>query len=321
MSNTLSRREALKAGTLTGAGLALGGSGIIDALAADPSAATNVPMLTKAIPSTGEKIPIVGLGTNQFGVETDQELTARREVLERLPELGGAVVDTAPAYGRSEEVIGRLVRELENRERLFIATKITAPGGDLGASRVSVEQSFDRLRTDRIDLMQVHNLNGVDALAPMLEELKAAKRVRYHGITTSRDEQHGDVVASLKKHRWDFVQVNYSIDDREAEREVLPIAQERGAAVLINVPFGGRRGGNLFTRVQDRKLPDWAGEFDARTWAQFFLKYSLSHPAVTCAIPGMTKVSHVEDNAAGGKGRLPEAAMRKRMEEFWSSVS
>jgi aryl-alcohol dehydrogenase-like predicted oxidoreductase len=321
MTNTLSRRGFLKAGTLTGASFAIGASNIPDPLAAEAPAATKVPMLTKAIPSTGEKIPIVGLGTNQFGVDTDEELAARREVLKRLEELGGAVIDTAPAYGRSEEVIGRLLRELETRDRLFIATKVTAPGGDLGASKVLVEQSFDRLRTDRIDLMQVHNLNGVDALAPMLQELKEAKRIRYQGITTSRDEQHADVVASLKKHRWDFVQVNYSLDDREAEREVLPVALERGTAVLINIPFGGRRGGNLFARVRDRKLPDWAEEFDARTWAQFFLKYSLSHPAVTCAIPGMTKVSHVEDNAAGGKGRLPDTAMRKRMEELWLSLT
>jgi aryl-alcohol dehydrogenase-like predicted oxidoreductase len=161
----------------------------------------------------------------------------------------------------------------------------------------------------------------MDALAPMLQELKEAKRIRYHGITTSRDEQHADVVASLRQHRWDFVQVNYSIDDRESEKEVLPVAQERGVAVLINLPFGGRRGGNLFGRVEGRKLPAWAEEFDARTWAQFFLKYSLSHPAVTCAIPGMTKVSHLEDNAAAGKGRMPDAAMRKRMEEFWGSIT
>ena len=320
MTDIFSRREILKAGTLTGASVALCGSGILGVLAADAPAANDAPMLTKAIPSTGEKIPVVGLGTNQFSVDTDAEIAARREVLKSLPELGGAVVDTAPAYGRSEEVVGRLVRELENRDRLFLATKVTAPGGDTGASKVSIEQSFERLRTDRIDLMQVHNLNGMDALAPVLQELKQAKRIRYHGITTSRDEQHAETVASLRKHRWDFVQVNYSIDDREAEKGVLPVAQERGAAVLINVPFGGRRGGNLFGRVERRELPAWAKEFDAHTWAQFFLKYSLSHPAVTCAIPGMTKLSHLEDNASGGKGRMPDAAMRKRMEEFWAAL-
>jgi aryl-alcohol dehydrogenase-like predicted oxidoreductase len=169
--------------------------------------------------------------------------------------------------------------------------------------------------------MQVHNLTGTDALAPVLQEQKHAKRIRYIGITTSRDEQHAAMVTSLKKHPWDFVQVNYSIDDRDAEQEVLPLARDRGIAVLLNVPFGGRRGGNLFARVKDRELPSWAAEFDARSWAQFFLKYSLSHPAVTCAIPGMTKVAHLEDNAAGGAGRMPDAAMRKRMEEFWGSLT
>jgi aryl-alcohol dehydrogenase-like predicted oxidoreductase len=285
------------------------------------SSLQDMAMITKAIPSTGEKIPVIGLGTNQYGVDSDDEIAPRREVLKRLPELGGKVVDTAPAYGRSEEVIGRLIREINNRDHLFLATKVTAQGGDVGASKVSIEQSFARLRADVIDLMQVHNLAGTDALAPVLQEQKQGKRIRYIGITTSRDEQHADVVASLKKHRWDFVQVNYSIDDREAEKEVLPVATDRGVAVLINVPFGGRRGGNLFARLKDRELPAWAKEIDAHSWAQLLLKYSLSHPAVTCAIPGMTRISHLEDNAAGGKGRMPDASMRKRMEEFWATLS
>jgi aryl-alcohol dehydrogenase-like predicted oxidoreductase len=321
--NTYSRREALKAGALTGVAVALGGASATSIAAESSKVApgTSAPMLTKPIPSTGEKIPVVGLGTNQFGVDSDDEIAARRDVLKRLPELGGAVIDTAPAYGRSEEVVGRLVRELENRKRLFLATKVTCPDGDIGASKVAIEQSFARLRADVIDLLQVHNLDGTDALAPVMKELKEAKRVRYLGITTSRDEQHAEVVASLRKHAWDFVQVNYSIDDREAAKEVLPFAQERGVAVLINVPFGGRRGGSLFARVADKPLPKWAAEFDAASWGQFFLKYSLSHPAVTCAIPGMTKLAHLEDNAGGGKGRLPDATARKRMEEFWDSLT
>jgi aryl-alcohol dehydrogenase-like predicted oxidoreductase len=313
MTHACSRRAVLKAGALTSTGLALG-AWTRPALCAADSA-----MLTKPIPSTGEKIPVVGLGTNQFGVESPDELAARREVLRRLPELGGSVVDTAPAYGLSEAVIGRLVSELGNRQRLFLATKLTATGGDTGASRASIERSFERLRTDVIDLMQVHNLAGADVLAAPLLEQKRAKRIRYIGITTSRDEQHAEAAASLRRHAWDFVQVNYSIDDREVEREVLPAALERGAAVLVNVPFGGRRG-SLFARVAGRSLPPWAEEIDARSWAQFFLKYSLSHPAVTCAIPGMTKLAHLEDNAAAGMGRMPDAAMRKRMEQFWASL-
>jgi aryl-alcohol dehydrogenase-like predicted oxidoreductase len=314
MVSSYSRRAVLRAGALTGAGLALG------AWNRNAFAAPDSPMLTKAIPSTGEKVPIVGLGTNQYGVESPDELAARRTVLERLPQLGGSIVDTAPAYGLSETVIGRLVSEIGNRDRLFLATKLTATGNDVDAGKASIEQSFERLRTEVIDLMQVHNLAGTDVLAPVLQEQKRTKRIRYIGITTSRDEQHAAAAASLKKHPWDFVQINYSIDDREAEREVLPVAQERGVAVLLNVPFGGRRGGNLFARVAGRPLPAWAEEFDARSWAQFFLKYSLSHPAVTCAIPGMTKLAHLEDNAAGGKEPLPDAAMRVRMEQFWASV-
>jgi aryl-alcohol dehydrogenase-like predicted oxidoreductase len=314
MVTSYSRRAVLKAGTLTGAGLALGG------WHASTTGATGSSMITKAIPSTGERIPVVGVGTNQYGVETADELAARRAVLDRLPQVGGSVVDTAPAYGLSETVIGRLVAELGNRDRLFLATKLRAAGDDVAAARASIEQSFERLRTPVIDLMQVHNLAGTDQLAPLLQEQKAAQRIRYLGITTSRDEQHAEAAASLKEHRWDFVQVNYSIDDREAEREVLPVAQERGVAVLLNMPFGGRRGANLFARVAGRPMPGWAAEFDARSWAQFFLKYSLSHPAVTCAIPGMTKLAHLEDNAGAGRGRLPDAAMRKRMEQYWEGL-
>jgi len=313
MTHVYSRRDALKAGMVTGAGLAFG-AGVGTALGAP-----NPRMLTKPIPSTGEQLPIVGLGTNQYGVEAPEEIAARRSVLAKLPELGGAVVDTAPAYGLSEAVIGSLVGELRNRGRLFLATKLTATGGDLEGSKASIERSFERLRTEVIDLMQVHNLAGTDILAPLLQEQKRAKRLRYIGITTSRDEQHAEAAASLGKHAWDFVQVNYSIDDREAERDVLPAALDRGAAVLVNVPFGGRRG-SLFARVAGRPLPPWAAEIDVASWAQFFLKYSLSHPAVTCAIPGMTKLAHLDDNAAGGVGRMPDAAMRRRMEQFWGSL-
>jgi aryl-alcohol dehydrogenase-like predicted oxidoreductase len=312
MTTGISRRDALKAGALTTAGIALGAFGPCESFA-------RVGMISKAIPATGEKLPVVGLGTNRYSVESPDEFEARREVLKRLPEFGGSVVDTAPAYGTSEEVIGRLVREIGNRERLFLATKVTAGDGDLGAAKISIEQSFDRLRTDVIDLMQVHNLDGTDALYPLLQERKQEKRIRYVGITTSRDEQHAEAAASLKKHRWDFVQVNYSIDDREAEKDVLPAARERGVAVLINVPFGGRRG-SLFARIEGRELPSWAAEIGAHSWAQFFLKYSLSHPDVTCAIPGMTQLSHLEDNAAAGTGTLPDAAMRKRMQEFWTTL-
>jgi aryl-alcohol dehydrogenase-like predicted oxidoreductase len=230
------------------------------------------------------------------------------------------VVDTAPAYGRSEAVIGQLVAELGNRDRLFYATKVTAPNNDAAAGRAMLEQSFRRLRTDHIELVEVHNLMGTDAVMPVLMELKSAKRIRYVGATTSNDAQHAALIETMRADKLDFVQVNYSLDDRESALAVLPEAQQRGTGVLLNMPFGGRRGSNMFARVANRPLPDWAAEFDAQTWAQFFLKYAISHPAVTCAIPGTTKLTHLLDNQRGGRGRLPDAAMRMRMEKFWDAL-
>jgi aryl-alcohol dehydrogenase-like predicted oxidoreductase len=161
---------------------------------------------------------------------------------------------------------------------------------------------------------------GADVMLPVLEEYKQERRIKYLGVTTSNDAQHAATAEILRKRRLDFVQVNYSIDDRESAETLLPLAQERGVAVLVNIPFGGRRGGNLFRRVANRPLPDWAAEFDATSWSQFFLKYVVSHPAVTCAIPGTTKVAHLEDNQRAGRGRLPDASMRKRMEAYWDAL-
>jgi aryl-alcohol dehydrogenase-like predicted oxidoreductase len=313
-SMRLSRRRVLQLGTLSGAAALLGRADWI--LGADSS----LPLITRAVPSSGEKLPVVGLGTNAYSVTGAEELDARREVLKQMPELGGKVVDTAPAYGRSEEVIGQLVAEIGNRDRLFYATKVTAPNGDGAAGRAMLEQSFRRLRTDHLELVEVHNLMGTDAVMPMLLEMKAGKRIRYVGATTSNDAQHPALSETMQRHPLDFIQINYSLDDREAAMMVLPDAQDRGVGVLLNMPFGGRRGSNMFARVANRPLPPWATEFDAQSWAQFFLKYAISHPAVTCAIPGTTKISHLIDNQRGGRGRLPDAAMRVRMEKFWDEL-
>ena len=183
-----------------------------------------------------------------------------------------------------------------------------------------IEASFRRLAVETIDLVQVHNLHGLKAFMPLLLELKAAKRIRYVGMSTSRDEQYERLLDSLARYPVDFVQVDYSIGNRNAAERVLPFAQDKGLAVLINMPFGGRRDRNLFPQVRGRALPDWAAEADVGSWAQFFLKYVVSHPAVTCAIPGTTKVAHLEDNQAAGRGRLPDAAMRARMESFWDAL-
>src|SRR5262245_10615961 len=304
-----SRRTLLKSGVLATMGLALARSG--------STADKELPLITKAIPSTQEKLPVIGVGTNAFGVSEPAEVAARREVLEQLPRLGGSVVDTAQAYGTSENVIGAQLKALGNRQKIFLATK-TPLRGDVANAKETIEQSFRNLQTDRIDLLQIHNVYGVDELLPAMLDLKKAGRIRYIGLTTSQDDQYPGLMEAMKKHPFDFVQVDDSIDNRTAEDGVFPIAVDKGMAVLVNMPLGGRRGGNLMAKTAGRELPKWAAEIDVTSWAQFFLKYDISHPAVTVAIPGTTKRSHLEDNQRAARGRLPDAAMRKRMEDFWA---
>ena len=275
------------------------------------------PLITRAIPSTGEKLPVIGLGTNRYGVTAADELAARREVLRRLPELGGTVVDTAPAYGQSEEVIGRLVSELKNRDRLWLATKVTASTGGAAEGRKMLDESFRRLRTERIQLVQVHSLKGVRDMLPVLREQKKAGRLSYVGVTTSRDEQYSDLLEVMRREQLDFIQVDYSIADRNAADKILPLAAARGTAVLVNLPLGR---GNVLAKVKDRPLPEWATQIDARSFPQLFLKYVVSHPAVTVAIPGTTKVEHLEDNLGAARGRLPDAAMRRRIEALFDAL-
>jgi aryl-alcohol dehydrogenase-like predicted oxidoreductase len=307
--SSFSRRAVLTGGVLATVGLTVGGSSF--------AAGKDLPLITKAIPSTKEKLPVIGIGTNAFGVSDPAELAARREVLKRLPELGGSVVDTAQAYGTSEAVIGSAVAEIGNRSKLFLATK-TPLAGDVSKVDETIRKSFDNLKTDKLDLLQIHNVHGVDELVPAMLDLKKAGRIRYVGITTSQDGQYEALVVAMKKHPFDFVQVDYSIDNRSAEEQVFPVAVDKGMAVLVNMPLGGRRGGNLMSKVSGRELPKWAADIDVMSWAQFFLKYDISHPAVTVAIPGTTKVSHLEDNLRAGRGRMPDAAMRKRMEQYWT---
>jgi len=311
----LSRREALKLSLLAAAGFVFGG------VARGAPAARHLPLITKPIPSSGERIPVVGLGTNRYGAQTPEELASRREVLRRLSRLGGSVVDTAPSYGggRAEGVIGRLVAEIGNRDALFIATKVTARGDDAESGICMLEESFRRLRTDRIELMQVHNLIGTAVLLPVLREWKRAGRFRYIGITTSTEAQYREMEAIMRKERLDFIQVDYSAINRAAARRILPLAAERGMAVLNNEPFGGRRG-NVLPVVARRPLPDLAGEIGCSSWAQLCLKYNVSHPAITCAIPGTTRPEHIEDNLAAARGTLPDDAMRKRIERIFDAL-
>jgi len=310
MSNSHpSRRQAIKAGLLAGAGLAIGRL----PLAAQADLSRQLPLILKTIPSTGEQIPPVGLGTNQYGVSTPEEVAPLREVLQQMSGLGGKVIDTAPSYRRSETVLGELMAELGNRDQFFLSTKVTAPDGNVEEGIRQMENSFEVLKTDVIDLMEVHNLNGTDAILPVMKEWKQEGRIRYIGVTTSRTGSHEALMEIMRREPLDFIQVNYSIGARDAAENVLPLAKDRGMAVMLNVPFGGRRGGNVFGTLADKELPDWASEFDCSSWAQFCLKFLISHPAVTCPIPGTTDVGHLADNLGAAKGKLPDAAMQRRV--------
>ncbi len=309
----LLRRSVIKNALIGATGTIAAGSPVLSFAARQA-----LPLITKAVPATGEKLPVIGLGTNQYSVTEQPEIAARRDVLKSFPELGARVVDTARGYGESEVVIGKLVKELGNRDKLFIATK-TPIRGDVKPGDGEIEEAFARLQVEKIDLLQIHNFHGLDEWFPILREWKQAGKVRYIGVSTSTDEQYPQLREAIGKLPLDFIQVDYSIDNRGAATEILPLAQEKGLGVLINVPLGGRRG-NLLPKVAQKPLPPWAAEIDVTSWAQLLLKYVISHPAVTAAIPGTTKLSHLQDNQQAARGRLPDAQTRKRIEELWATV-
>lgn len=266
--------------------------------------------LMRAIPKSGEPIPAVGLGTSRT-FEVGASETARagpRAVLQAFAAAGGRVLDTSPMYGEAETVVGDLAQPLHLTGKLFLATKVWTRGRDDGIRQM--ETSFKRLRTPRMDLMQIHNLLDWQTHLKTLRAWKEQGKVRYIGITHYTESAYDDLAQVLKQEDLDFVQFNYSIAEREAEQRLLPLAQERRVAVLVNRPFA--RAG-LFDKVRNRELPAWAKEFDCATWAQFFLKFILSHPAVTCAIPATSKPKHLLDNMQAGLGKLPDAATREKM--------
>jgi aryl-alcohol dehydrogenase-like predicted oxidoreductase len=273
--------------------------------------------IQRKIPSSGESLPVIGIGTARRyeAVTTEAERAPLREVLRQFKEMGGRVVDTAPSYGTAETVVGDLVAELKIRESLFIATKLGTHGRDAGIAQL--EQSFKRLRTPTIDLIAVHNLQDTQTQLRTLREWKQAGRIRYVGITTSFERQHPEFEQTMRAEALDFIQVDYALDNRKAGQRILPLAADRGMGVMINLPFGR---GRLFTAVQGKSLPPWASEFDCSSWAQFFLKYIVSHPAVTCALPGTAKVEYLVDNLGAARGRLPNAEMRARMERLIDSM-
>jgi len=299
----LTRRDLLK----LGAGAAAG------ALAGPARSATE--LVTRAIPSSGERLPVVGIGTNRYRTGSEAEIAPLRETLKTFAAAGGKVIDTAPMYGSSEVVLGQLIAGLGIRKQLFLATKVYASGRESGAEEMN--DSFKRLQTDRIDLIQVHNLSDTATQLATMREGKRAGRYRYIGVTTSRDAQYEEMEAVLKSETLDFVQVDYSIDNRTAGERILPLALERRVAVLVNLPFGRAR---LFSAVRGKPLPDWAVEIDCTSWAQFFLKYVVGHPAVTVAIPGTRRPEHVLDNLGAARGRLPDQAQRRKMEQFFETL-
>jgi aryl-alcohol dehydrogenase-like predicted oxidoreductase len=298
----VTRREFIGGGVIAGVG----------ALLAPRAAAAlaREQLITRAIPSSGEELPAIGIGTDSFRADVSDEIRAE---LKRMTELGGSVIDTAAAYGESEALIGQALESLGTREKMFLATKLVGSGG-----AESLERSLQRLKTRRIDLLQVHNLNGIAELVPLMQQWKKAGKIRYIGATTSRGSQHEELMSAMRSYPLDFIQVDYSLDNREAAAGILPLALERKQAVLVNLPFGRS---SLFSEAAGRKLPQWAADIDVSSWAQYFLKYVISHPVVTCVIPGSTKVSHLEDNQGAGRGRLPDAGMRRKMEEYWDNKS
>jgi len=294
------------------AGLAALAACVARAPAAEPAAA---PLIARPIGATGETLPVIGLGTARtFDVEPDpQSLAPLGQVVRTLLDGGGTVIDTAPSYGRAQAVTGALLAPGDLRRKVFLATKIWTSGRENG--RAEFEQALAELRTDRVDLLQVHNLSDVDAILPLIREFKDQGRTRHIGITHYREASHDDVLAVLERERVDFVQINYSVEARNADRRLLPYCADRGIAVLVNRPFSA---GNLFAKVRGQSLPPWAAEIGCTSWAQLMLKYIVAHPAVTAVIPATSKPANMADSLQAGRGPLPDEAMRRRIVELFA---
>ena len=280
-------------------------------------------IITRPISATGERVPIVGLGSSATfsQVAGAEDLASIKEVFTTMLDNGGTVFDTAPGYGASEEVAARAVNELGVRDRVFWATKLNVAGrgasADAARAREQVETSLRRLGRDKLDLIQVHNVADLATQYPILQEYKQAGRVRYIGTTTTFKPQYETLEAFMRKERPDFIGLDYAVDNLDAEQRLFPLAQERGIGVLVYMPFGRTR---LWDRVEGHDLPAWAAEFGATTWAQFFLKFAAAHPAVTCVTPATSRGRHMVDNMTAAFGRLPDEAERKRMVQFIESL-
>ena len=304
------RRELLKLGAGTAASLAIPGAVF----------GQQGELISRPIPTTGYEVPIVGVGTaRRYNVGTEAaERGPLREVLDTFSRLGGSVIDTAPSYGTAEQVCGDIIRELGNRERLFIATKISLRGlAGRDAGIAQMQRSMTRFGTEYVDLMQIHNLNDWRTQLALVREWKDEGRLGHIGITTSFDPQYADFEIVMREPGLDTIQVDYAIDNRGVEERILPLAADLGLAVVVNLPFS--RGGT-FARVGSRALPDWAAQFGIETWAQYFLKWVVSHPAVTVAIPGTARLDYLIDNLGAARGAMPDEAARQRMLSYFESL-
>jgi len=305
----ISRRDTLKLGMAAGAAAALAPTALSRAAPAPE------PIITRPIPKSGERLPVVGLGSSATfsAVAGSEDWQRLRNVFMSMLEHGGTVFDTAPAYGASEEVAGQIVRESGLADKLFWATKLNvAQGGsaDPGRARAQVETSFQRVGKQVIDLIQVHNMGDVEMQFSILKELREQRRIRYAGVTTTFPRQYELLEQTMRAEPLDFIGVDYAIDNRVMEERILPLAADRGIAVLAYAPFGRTR---LWEKVRGREVPSWAAELGIRTWAQYFLKFVISHPAITCATPATSRPANVVDNMSAAREPLPDRAMRERM--------
>lgn len=306
----ITRRDYLKLCTATGVALAINPR----LLLADDSPRQ---LLTRTIPGTSEQLPIIGLGSSaSFSrIAGEGDNATVRELLQTLVEQGASVFDTAPSYGAAERVAGEIGRDSGLNEKLFWATKVNVAGrgggsADPAAARAQIEQSFDWLGKPEMDLIQVHNLGDVLTQLGLLREYQEAGRLRYIGVTTTFPEQYQELERLMSSEPLNFIGIDYAVDNRVMEQRILPLAQERGIGVLVYLPFGRTR---LWQLVEGRTLPDWAAEYDIASWGQFFLKFVVSHPAVTCATPATSQVRHLIDNLGAASGRLPDEEGRQRM--------
>ncbi len=307
----LTRRDWLRTSAAAGAAVTLSPD-ILRALARQE-------MMTRPVPATGEQLPIVGLGSSATfsRVARGDDVTQLQDVLSAFVDNGGTVFDTAPSYGSSEEVSGRIAGELGITDQIFWATKVNVAGrgggaADPDAARAQIERSFEYFGVDEMDLIQVHNLGDPPTQVGIIEELKAEGRIRYIGITSTSKRQYPALIQAMQDYPLDFIGIDYAVDNRSAADEIFPVAQDQGIGILVYVPFGRTR---LWARVGDREVPEWAHEFGADSWARFFIKFAAAHPAVTCVTPATSNAEHMVDNLGAGLGRMPNEEEQQRMIE------